>query len=72
MCFWCGQGLLQELVANCDGQMKSEVTQVAAYYEHRLQLGQKAIYHMEAFVAKFMALYKRFQEGMAQDMDDFF
>ena len=64
--------MLQELVANCDGQMKSEVTQIAAYYEHRLQLGQKAIYHMEAFVAKFMAVYKRFQEGMAHDMDDFF
>lgn len=35
---------------------------MAAYYEHRLQLGNKAIYHLEAFVAKFMAIYKKFME----------
>ena len=63
------QGLLQELVNNCDGQLKSEITQVAAYYEHRLQLGQKEIYHLEAFVAKFMSIYKRFLE---EGMSDFF
>ena len=28
--------------------------------EHRLHLGQNAIYHLEAFVAKFMAMYKKF------------
>ncbi len=67
------QGLLQELVAICDGQLKSEITQVAAYYEHRLQLGQKAIYHLEAFVAKFMAVYKRFlEEGLMEGMADLF
>ncbi|KAK2176741.1 hypothetical protein NP493_643g03010 [Ridgeia piscesae] len=60
--------LLQELVANCDGQLKSEVTQIAAYYEHRLQMGQKAIYHLEAFVAKFMSIYKRFLEEGLEDL----
>lgn len=60
------QGMLSELIKNCDGTLKSEVTQLAAYYEHRLQLGTKAIYHLEAFVAKFMSIYKRFfEEGMA-------
>lgn len=60
------QGLLEELVANCDGQLKAEVVQSAAHFEHRLQLGQKAIYHLEAFIAKFMAIYKRFlEEGIA-------
>ncbi len=64
---FCWQGLLEELVSNCDGQLKSEITQVAAYYEHRLQMGQKAIYHIEAFIAKFMAIYKRFlEEGIAE------
>ncbi len=54
-------------MSNCDGQLKSEITQVAAYYEHRLQMGQKAIYHIEAFIAKFMAIYKRFlEEGIAE------
>jgi len=32
----------------------------AAFYEHRLQLGSKPIFHLEAFVAKFMSIYKRF------------
>ena len=55
-----------ELLKNCDGTLKSEVVQLAAYYEHRLQLGTKPIYHLEAFVAKFMSIYKRFlEEGMA-------
>lgn len=61
------KGLLEELIANCDGQLKTEVVQSAAYFEHRLQLGQKPIFHMEAFVAKFMAIYKRFlEEGIAE------
>ena len=59
------QGLLAELTVNCDGQLKVEVTQLAAHYEHRLQLGSKAIFHLEAFVAKFMAIYKIFlEEGL--------
>ncbi|KAK0045329.1 replication factor C subunit 3 [Biomphalaria pfeifferi] len=60
------KGLLKELLSVCDGQLKAEVVQNAAYYEHRLQQGQKSIYHLEAFVAKFMAIYKRFlEEGIA-------
>ncbi|WAQ99213.1 RFC3-like protein [Mya arenaria] len=63
------RGRLYELLTHCipaDIIMKTEVIQTAAYYEHRLQLGQKAIYHLEAFVAKFMAIYKRFlEEGIA-------
>lgn len=67
------RGLLQELVSNCDGQLKAEVTQTAAFYEHRLQTGQKAIYHLEAFIAKFMALYKRFlEDGVLDDFGDAF
>lgn len=56
------QGLVTELLSNCDGQLKTEVAHMAAYYEHRLQLGSKAIYHLEAFTAKFMAVYKKFME----------
>ena len=63
------QGLISELVTNCDGSLKTEVTNMAAHYEHRIHQGNKAIYHLEAFVAKFMSIYKRFlEEGMA----DFF
>ena len=28
--------------------------------EHRMQMGSKAIFHLEAFVAKFMSIYKRY------------
>nr|XP_045594943.1 replication factor C subunit 3-like [Procambarus clarkii] len=56
------KGLLKELVRNCDGELKCEVTRLAAYHEHRLNLGSKAIYHIEAFIASFMAIYKKFLE----------
>ena len=36
-----------------------QVVQWAAFYEHRLQEGSKAIFHIEAFVAKVMAIYKQ-------------
>lgn len=62
LCLLTVQGLVCELLSNCDGHLKPEVAQMAAYYEHRLQLGSKAIYHLEAFVAKFMAIYKQFME----------
>lgn len=32
----------------------------AAHFEHQLRLGSKAIFHLEAFVARFMSLHKRF------------
>uniref|UniRef100_A0A3P8VYU0 Replication factor C subunit 3 n=1 Tax=Cynoglossus semilaevis TaxID=244447 RepID=A0A3P8VYU0_CYNSE len=62
------KGLVRELLNNCDGQLKTEVSHMAAHYEHRLQLGNKAIYHLEAFTAKFMAMYKKFMEDGLDDM----
>lgn len=52
--------LTLELLKKLDSEVKYEVVKWAAYYEHRLQLGTKAIFHLEAFVAKFMSIYKRF------------
>jgi len=49
--------LLVELVEN---ELKFEVIKWAAYYEHRLQEGSKPIFHLEAFIAKFMTIYKDF------------
>jgi replication factor C subunit 3/5 len=37
---------------------KMQVVQWAAFYEHRLQEGSKAIFHIEAFIARVMAVYK--------------
>lgn len=62
------RGLLKELVKKCDGQLKAQVTQYAADYEEQLHRGSKAIFHIEAFVAKFMLLYKTFMEESLQGL----
>jgi len=56
-------GLQKELAKNCDGELKTELCQIAAFYEHRLNKGNKAIYHLEAFVAKFMSIYMKYMEN---------
>lgn len=52
--------LTKELMSNLDDSLKAEVFEWAAFYEHRISLGSKEIFHLEAFVAKFMAIYKRY------------
>mmetsp|Transcript_2734 Transcript_2734/g.8274 ORF Transcript_2734/g.8274 Transcript_2734/m.8274 type:complete len:352 (-) Transcript_2734:2113-3168(-) len=52
--------LVAALLSNLDDSLKPEVLHWAAVYEHRIQLGSKDIFHLEAFVAKFMAIYKKF------------
>lgn len=54
------KSLTLELMKKLDSELKYELIKWASYYEHRLQIGSKAIFHLEAFVAKFMAIYKRF------------
>ncbi|KAG0379893.1 MAG: P-loop containing nucleoside triphosphate hydrolase protein [Linnemannia gamsii] len=52
--------LAKELIDKVDGNdIKMRFAQEAAFYEHRLRTGQKAIFHLEAFVAKIMSVYKR-------------
>lgn len=50
--------LMLELVRKLDDELKHKVADSAAFFEHRLQEGQKAIFHLEAFVARFMSDYK--------------
>ncbi|EJK75924.1 hypothetical protein THAOC_02338 [Thalassiosira oceanica] len=52
--------LLMELLPVLDDTIKAEVVHWAAFYEHRIALGSKEIFHLEAFIAKFMALYKKY------------
>jgi replication factor C subunit 3/5 len=47
------------LLKQLDSSLKTQVVDAAAFYEHRLQGGSKPIYHLEAFVAKFMSVYRR-------------
>ncbi|KAJ2721444.1 Replication factor C (RF-C) subunit [Coemansia sp. Benny D115] len=52
------------LMDGVDEELKPEVVRLAAFYEHRMQSGQKSIVHLEAFMAKFMSVYKRHQMAM--------
>ena len=47
-----------------DDELKHEVAHWAAFYEHRMVTGSKEIFHLEAFVAKFMSIYKQFLINM--------
>ena len=51
-------GLVEKMLAAGLEGMKHEVTLWAAHYEHRLQLGNKELFHIEAFVARCMATIK--------------
>lgn len=48
--------LAVELVSKVDPSLAPDVAHWAAFYEHRLQTGNKEIFHLEGFVAKFMSL----------------
>eukprot|EP00127_Corallochytrium_limacisporum_P000075 Clim_evm14s3 gene=Clim_evmTU14s3 len=52
--------LVEYLSPRLDDQLKVDLMKWAAFYEHRASQGSKEIFHLEAFVAKFMALYKKF------------
>lgn len=54
-----------ELTKNIDEAMKPTIAKEAAFYEHRLRIGSKAIFHLEAFVAKVMNLYKKYLMEMS-------
>uniref|UniRef100_A0A7R9U8Q8 AAA+ ATPase domain-containing protein n=1 Tax=Pinguiococcus pyrenoidosus TaxID=172671 RepID=A0A7R9U8Q8_9STRA len=56
--------LTQELLKNLDAQLKPEITRWAAFYAHRIAMGSKEIFHLEAFVAKYMAVYKKYINDM--------
>lgn len=53
------KSLTEELLPKLDNPLQHELSYWAAHYQHRLQSGQKDIFHLEAFVAKFMAVYKK-------------
>ena len=56
--------LAQELMKNLDDSLKQEVIEWAAFYEHRIAMGSKDIFHLEAFVSKFMSIYKKYLNAM--------
>ncbi|KAI8622567.1 replication factor C 3 [Chytriomyces sp. MP71] len=52
--------LLFDIMKLIDASIVPEVICMAADYEQSMRQGTKPIFHLEAFVAKFMARYKRF------------
>ena len=52
--------LVDELLNNLDDSLKLQVVEWASFYEHRIAMGSKEIFHLEAFVAKYMAIYKKY------------
>jgi len=64
------KGLVENLVKNCDMSIKAKILEFATLYEYRMISGSKHIFHLEAFVANFMNIYKKFLcESMM--LDDF-
>lgn len=57
------RGLLQECIKNCDDHLKREIIGIASEYQHRMIRGSKPIFHLEAFAARYMTIYKRYIES---------
>jgi replication factor C subunit 3/5 len=45
-----------KLIPQVDDALKADVIKWSAFYEHRIRMGSKVIFHLEAFVAKFMRI----------------
>ncbi|KAK6500825.1 Replication factor C (RF-C) subunit [Arthrobotrys conoides] len=56
-----------KLIPKIDDTIKADVIKWSAFYEHRLHLGNKPIFHLEAFVAKFLRLLESFLMDMDYD-----
>jgi len=54
--------LTTSLMENVDDSLRTDIVKWAAYHEHRMQLGAKPIVHLEAFLARFMFIYKKWQK----------
>ncbi|KAI1747861.1 P-loop containing nucleoside triphosphate hydrolase protein [Xylaria castorea] len=53
-----------KLIPQIDDDLKWEVIKWSAFYEHRLRIGSKVIFHLEAFVAKFMRIIEMYLMSM--------
>lgn len=49
-----------KLIPMVDDVLKADVIKWSAFYEHRIRLGTKVIFHLEAFVSKFMRIQEEY------------
>ncbi|KAK3109730.1 Replication factor C (RF-C) subunit, partial [Teratosphaeriaceae sp. CCFEE 6253] len=59
-----------KLMPKIDDNIRADIVRWSAFYEHRIRMGSKVIFHLEAFVAKFMRVYEGNLMGMDMDFDD--
>jgi replication factor C subunit 3/5 len=59
--------LVFKLMPKVDESLKPQIISWAAFYDQRIRTGSKVIFHLEAFVAKFMRIIETFLSDM--DMD---
>lgn len=50
----------EQILAKTPVPVRMETLHHAAIYEHRMQAGSKPIFHLEAFLARFMSCYKKY------------
>lgn len=60
----------ERVAERVDESIKADVIHWAAFYEVRMQQGQKKIFHLEAWVVKVMSIYKHFFYGFDLSMLD--
>ena len=53
-----------KLIPLIDDALKADVIKWSAFYEHRIRMGTKVIFHLEAFIAKFMRILEEYLMGM--------
>ncbi|KAI0705776.1 P-loop containing nucleoside triphosphate hydrolase protein [Cerioporus squamosus] len=65
--------IADKVVEQVDEALKADIMHWAAIYEARMRVGNKKIFHLEAWVVKVMSLYKHFVYSfdMEADFDDF-
>lgn len=61
--------LVAELLGRVDQEHAPAICLWAARFDHRLATGAKAVVHLEAFAARFMAIYKQFLTEQAAMCD---
>ncbi|KAF8430225.1 P-loop containing nucleoside triphosphate hydrolase protein [Tirmania nivea] len=58
------KSLTFKLLMKVDDALKAEIVKWAAYYEHRLHVGSKVIFHLEAFVARVLRILESYLMGI--------
>ncbi|KAK2072992.1 hypothetical protein P8C59_007307 [Phyllachora maydis] len=53
-----------KLIPLIDDALKADLVKWSAFYEHRIKTGTKVIFHLEAFVAKFMRIFEMYLMSM--------